>query len=92
MHAVRIAWVMGGFVVYAAYAPVDSTLLSRDIELKEDPQTRQINWIKGNFLANKSLEKKQVATQFLSQAFSLHPAIRPSVLRAVTGSPRLTLF
>jgi Zn-dependent metalloprotease len=70
---------MGGFVVYAAYAPVDSTLLSRDIELKEDPQTRQINWIKGNFLANKSLEKKQVATQFLSQAFSLtsgDPSVR----------------
>lgn len=70
---------MGGFVVYAAYAPVDSTLLSRDIELKEDPQIRQINWIKGNFLANKSLEKKQVATQFLNQAFSLtsgDPSVR----------------
>lgn len=79
MHAVRIAWVMGGLVVYAAYAPVDSALLSRDIELKEDPQTRQINWIKGNFLASELLEKKQVATQFLNQAFSLtsgDPSIR----------------
>ena len=79
IYAVLSTWVVGGLVVCATYAPLDNTLMSRDIELKEDPQTRQVNWIKGNFLASQSLEKKQVATQFLNQAFSLtsgEPSVR----------------